>query len=896
VRLRSRQGMPGRCRHKRHGFSVVPSTLTAAARAIGLALLVLLPSAVSASDDDAQRAANRAFQLLRTNTALAAEAAAEVRREYPDLPEPLQIRMLWVEGAGLCLSDRHRQAIEVLMQAEGRARAAGDLLHLRRALRHLAVSYYETSQFAKGIAAATEGIEISRQLDDQSAYVVRLWNELALNQIAVGRYSAAMQSYESALALLQSKGDTAAEMVVRNNLAGLMAETGFAENAIRHYEMVLSHVTEEGNQFMLAHVKSQLGDVLVQQGFASRGRQMLQEALELSERLGQQDVRALVLGSLGDYARIDGDLDAARAYYEQAESIWQQLENPSRQLDVLGRLVELDAFQSSNAASPADFIADAERHEAAGDFVNAIRCYQQAIPVYIQQEQWQRVAELQETITSLYKESWGEQHSKQLAELNASLQSIEQQRRLDELAAAAAISQTRARQNRLLLIGLAVLFVMLTIVGLALSSRSKALRESRRANAELERERRRQLESDRRLAQQQRTECLELLAAGVAHDFNNCLTAIAGMAELAAMTDSQTEKTDLLQQITTATGHGAGLTSQLVQFLGQVGSAKAGCNVNESINAIGTLLQSVVRGRAVLQISLSTSESLVAVTAMQLQQIAVNLVTNSAEASHEGGCIVLQTGEAEFSGDQLQQLAAPGTAQPGHFSFIRVSDDGCGVPEEIRGRILDPYFSTKRAGRGMGLASVQGVAKAVGGAIDIAASDTGGSVISVYLPVHDSHLASDSADATKGPDTVPVPEADVTGAEDLVLLVDDEPQLTSLMRRLLEHAGFHVRCASGAREALEIVRRHRGELRCVVTDYAMAGETGVWLAEQVRAVDSSISVILCSGFAAQSQSQHEAVAAFLQKPYGAQELIQAISQCIGERTSVKDTAAELADI
>jgi len=848
-------------------------------------VVVLMVLAVSShththiASDELHEAAEAAFQLLRTDTAAAARAARQVRDDYPDLPDAIRVRMLWIEGAGLSHSGQHRQAIPVLEEACALARASGDAGHLRRSLRFLAVSRYETAQFERGRDAAAEAIEITEQMEDDSTYIVRLLNELAANETALGNHAAAVRCYERGLPIVQEFGDVRTEMLIRNNLAAVMAEIGFLDDAIQQYEVVLGHAVLDGNQFITAQVSTELGALLVNQGFPDRGRTLLEQGLSLAEQGQLRDTLAIAHANLGDFFVAENEPQEARRHYEAAARIWEELDRPARLADATIRLAALQSPATDEQDDANGLLARAKQLDQAGDFMNAFNHYVTAAEAYRREEQWQEVVRIQERMLELARIQWEQENLRTLAELNASLDAVIDDRRIVDLRSDAVLTEFQAqmtdRENRRLLGGLIVLLVMLLIVGVALRGRGAALAAARRANAELEIQRKLQRDADRIAAHQQRSECLELLAAGIAHDFNNSLTAIAAMAELGVMTDDKVGKDDLLSQITSSTRHAAALTSQLVQFLGESTADEQKCELVSVIGAIRELLGTIVRGRAELQIQLPSEEMHALISSAHVQQIVVNLITNAAEAAAPAGRIQLVVESQRLGTSELRHLTEPGSAQVGSFRLIRVTDNGPGIPEEIRSRILDPYFSTKRAGRGMGLASVQGIVKAAGGAIDVSPSAEGGACVLVVIPAAQS---SKGATESSGQQEFPAERQpdESNGGVASILLVDDETRVVNLMQQILHRAGFRVLTASNAAEALEIVRLRKEDLQCVVTDFAMPGEDGVWLAEHAREISPGLPVILCSGFAEQGRASHPDIALFLQKPYTGRELVQSV--------------------
>ncbi len=249
------------------------------------------------------------------------------------------------------------------------------------------------------------------------------------------------------------------------------------------------------------------------------------------------------------------------------------------------------------------------------------------------------------------------------------------------------------------------------------------------ARREAEAERRR---IDAHLRETQQLESLGLLAAGVAHDFNNLLTVILGNTNLAlrrSTTDAPV--VPLLQQIEVATSRAADLCRQLMDYAGQGRGEQIPVSLGDVVTGAARLLELPVGRRAKLELTLTPSLPLVLVDVTQVRQVVMNLVINAAEAIGDaGGTIAIRTFADSPPARLLSSPPAPGAT----YVCLQVADDGCGMSADTAARIFEPFFSTKFAGRGLGLASVHGIAQAHGGCVDLRTELGRGSTFSLWLP------------------------------------------------------------------------------------------------------------------------------------------------------------------
>lgn len=374
----------------------------------------------------------------------------------------------------------------------------------------------------------------------------------------------------------------------------------------------------------------------------------------------------------------------------------------------------------------------------------------------------------------------------------------------------------------------------------------------------IERERR---ALEERLRQSQKLEGLGRLAGGIAHDFNNLLTGILGNAELAleelsAGEPSLPEVQESLRGIVALGERAAGLVGQLLTFSrGRPGTERATVSLDGLIERMADLLGPLTGEAIRLDVDIEDGTHAVDGNESQLQQVIENLVLNARDAMQGGGTISIQLGAATLDGSSGPPAAG---LAPGRYVVVTVRDDGAGMDEETRQRIFDPFFSRRRenGGAGLGLSLAHGIVQEHGGAIDVESAPDRGSVFRVYLPgAAEPVPAASEAEAVPGnseTETVrtasePEPRQPRSECRETVLVVDDEPSVLALVRRMLEHRGYRVLVAADAARALDLLESEGG-VDLILTDVVLPGPSGPEMIGGLPEKWRSIPVLYMSGY------------------------------------------------
>lgn len=375
--------------------------------------------------------------------------------------------------------------------------------------------------------------------------------------------------------------------------------------------------------------------------------------------------------------------------------------------------------------------------------------------------------------------------------------------------------------------------------------------------------------TEEKLSQSQRMESVGRLAGGVAHDFNNILTAISGYTEfmLKGLADSDPKREDG-REILNAAKRAGTLTRQLLAFSRrQILSPKA-ADLNKCVGDITNMLRRLIGE----DITLSTKLAPVPCTALldvgQIEQVLVNLVVNARDAMPEGGLIELST-ELLPASPELA-LAHP-DLPAGAMVCLKVRDTGCGMTEEVKKHIFEPFYTTKERGKGtgLGLSTVFGIVKQSGGDVGVESEPGGGTSFRVYFPVHSSGAAVPEPGGPAGGAAVP------RGSE-TVLLVEDEESLRNLGKRVLVSSGYNVLTAPNGAAALEIIELHGKPVDLLLTDVVMPGMSGRELARVIAGRGLSKRTIFMSGYTDDAIVKHgvlESGLSFIYKPFSVDALL-----------------------
>ena len=363
-----------------------------------------------------------------------------------------------------------------------------------------------------------------------------------------------------------------------------------------------------------------------------------------------------------------------------------------------------------------------------------------------------------------------------------------------------------------------------------------------------------------RLLEAQKLESIGRLAGGVAHDFNNMLTAILGNVHLAASASSLADAQSLLGEVREAAERSAALTAQLLAFARRQVIEPKVVDLNALIGRLSALLRRLLGEHIRLELELESS-CCVQVDASQLEQVVLNLVTNARDSMPNGGRLSVRTEDVELSAESR----APLDLAPGPYARVVVSDTGAGIPPEALPHVFEPFFTTRQGGTGLGLATCYGIVKQSAGHITVHSQLERGTTFTVYLPRIDTREAPSSNEPR--PTAPPLPG-------ERVLVVEDEPTVRSVIERTLKLAGYRVVVAGSGDEGLRLADE-QGPFELLITDAVMPGLSGWEVGRRLGARWPRLCILYISGYAedAVTQGALDPGVKFLQKPFSPSELL-----------------------
>jgi PAS domain S-box-containing protein len=379
---------------------------------------------------------------------------------------------------------------------------------------------------------------------------------------------------------------------------------------------------------------------------------------------------------------------------------------------------------------------------------------------------------------------------------------------------------------------------------------------------------------ERQLVQAQKMEAIGRLAGGVAHDFNNLLTIITGYSDLLLNEmQSGSQFRGHIEEVKKAADRAAALTRQLLAFGRRQILAPQVLNLNKIVADMDKMLRRLIGEDIDLVTKLEPALSQTKVDPGQVEQVIMNLAVNSRDAMSEGGKLTIETANAELDENYARRHAM---AAPGPYVMLAVSDTGCGMDAETQSHIFEPFFTTKEQGKGtgLGLATVYGIVKQIGGEIWVYSEPAHGTTLKVYFP-----QAEGAEQTVRSPKTV---STSPRGSE-AILVVEDEEAVRSLVRRVLESQGYAVMTAATAEEAAHLCEQHPGTINLMLTDVVMPGMSGRKLAQHLGFSRPEMKVLYMSGYTDNAIVHHGVLdvgTQFLQKPFTPDAILRKVREVL----------------
>ena len=375
---------------------------------------------------------------------------------------------------------------------------------------------------------------------------------------------------------------------------------------------------------------------------------------------------------------------------------------------------------------------------------------------------------------------------------------------------------------------------------------------------------------EQQLRQAQKMDAIGQLAGGVAHDFNNILTAIHGFTEFALERVAAGDPVERdLREVVKACDRASTLTRQLLAFSRKQMLAAEVLDLGVVVNRMTAMLARIIGEDIALSIRSAPGLGVIHADRGQIEQVLLNLAVNARDAMPSGGKLAIEVANVEL--DDMFISRHPGSAAGPHVA-LAVSDTGCGMTEEVKSRMFEPFFTTKEAGKGsgLGLSTVYGIIKQSGGSIWVYSEVGVGSSIKIYLPRTDAVTTAAAS---------PQSTSEALDGTETILVVEDQAEVRQVAESALRRRGYTVLSACGATDAEARIDAHPGVVHLLLTDVVMPESSGRDLAERLCRRHPHLRVLYMSGYTDDAVVRRGVLSremAFLEKPFTAKGLLRAV--------------------
>jgi signal transduction histidine kinase/CheY-like chemotaxis protein len=374
------------------------------------------------------------------------------------------------------------------------------------------------------------------------------------------------------------------------------------------------------------------------------------------------------------------------------------------------------------------------------------------------------------------------------------------------------------------------------------------------------------------LQQARRMEAIGQLASGVAHDFNNVLTAVMGNVDLIALDRNATRHVrQLAEAALRAARRGSSLTAQLLAFARRQPLHPQAVQIDRLLETTQPLIRDALGETISVSCKLGHDLPAIRIDPGQFESALVNLGLNARDAMPQGGVLRIEARNARLEAGDVERLSIP----EGNYVVIEISDTGIGMPADTARRAFEPFFTTKGAGKGsgLGLSMVYGFARQSGGTAEIESQVGSGTTIRLYFPCAENTVSREPSPPVAHP---PMPR------NASILVVEDQDEIRQLLADALEEFGHEVRTARAAEEAIEILE-HNARIEVLVTDITLpGGMTGLDLARRARELMPDLKILTISGNASEESIRASCLdrCVFLPKPFRLSDLNRAVGELL----------------
>lgn len=380
------------------------------------------------------------------------------------------------------------------------------------------------------------------------------------------------------------------------------------------------------------------------------------------------------------------------------------------------------------------------------------------------------------------------------------------------------------------------------------------------------------------LLQAQKMESIGRFAGGVAHDFNNILSAILGYSDL-ALSDLPGDHplAETLGIIKDSAVKAAALTGQILAFSRKQVLDKKAVSMNTLIENTAKMLRRMIGEDIVLELKLKSPIMNITADPNSMEQVLMNLAVNARDAMPSGGRLMIETEDVILNEDDSDRGDG---IKPGAYVMLSITDTGEGMSPDVQKKIFEPFFTTKEKGKGtgLGLAMIYGIVKQHNGHISVYSEPGNGTTFKIYLPVSEEDVIEED----------PNPSDEIPRGKETIMIVDDDASVRRLVVDMLEPLGYRLFGASSGSEAMQILNTFAGDIDLLLTDVIMPGMNGKQLADIFRSMHPGAKVIFMSGYTAEMIDRHGAFppgVALFQKPLTMKKLAKKLREILDQETT-----------
>ncbi|MEE2639416.1 MAG: ATP-binding protein [Planctomycetota bacterium] len=833
-----------------------------------LALLLALQCSILVDVSHSQTSKDEIAEIFRTNPAqairLAEKFTAEASPETASLEQAKVLELLARQYARRGMigksSERIGLAREICIQRRFHKT-------LSRVYQLESVNAQVRGNFQDGVQAADNALKL---LDETDTFRPICLNERATNLASLNRFEESIRDFSDAFELAIKNRNQRVALMCLVNQSNVFGMIGDIDKSIEVNKRALSIAAALKSHRVHAMALSHLGSdhlTLAQKSLGEdNGHQIptdkkemiddyFRKSLKIAEPRQYREIKAMCYTGLADLAVLELELETAKSLFKKALVEYQRLfdlpgiaqtntrliavKNLTRTRVDAEVILELEQNLETEIEKKNFRIASSIADELArsftknGDHRNASQVLQQRLALQEKLHGFQVSAAIDRNGTAT------PQHFVTLESIRPSSHEIGE------------LEQMIQHRNLLIFVTL-LLSAGISLALVVLWRRKHSVdRKLKQANVSIRQEEQKTVLMESHLAQEEKIESLSTMSAGVMHDFNNYLSAIIGGAELGISCAEPGLKNQQLETVIDTAICAAELTKGLSNYLG------SGCMKFEKLKADDLLLpiQSVLNSFTDSDLNFELDEDIrdtrLFADINALRSVVINIVKNAVEACEDRQDRKITIRLSNFKVGLKKYLQ------------ITVTDNGPGMSEKIASRAMDPFFSTKSVGRGLGLASSKGIIKSHDGDLSIHTSAGHGTEIRIELP-HDQSLKSPAEPSPKKQPATETPEA--LSRQQRVLYVDDDELVLRAMCSLLSK-GYKTETAGTAEEAWEMIEHGDTPFDCVVTDFLLPGMNGLELAAKIKGRNPDCSIIMVSGYMEPKFPKTKTIDLFLRKPF-----------------------------